>query len=107
MQAIHSCSYDEAYAIPTAEAQLVALRTQQIIAYESGITKTDPLAGSYYVETLTQAAEQHMRAIIDEVLQMGAKAIASGLVQERIMRSALCEQRRLGRAGPCRRQYLS
>jgi hypothetical protein len=61
VQAIHSCSYDEAYAIPTAEAQLVALRTQQIIAYESGITKTvDPLAGSYYVETLTQAAEQYM-----------------------------------------------
>ena len=43
VQAIHSCSYDEAYAIPTAEAQLVALRTQQILAYESGITKTvDP-----------------------------------------------------------------
>ena len=97
VQAIHSCSYDEAYAIPTAEAQLVALRTQQILAYESGITKTvDPLAGSYYVETLTQAAEQHMRAIIDEVLQMGvSKAIASGLVQERIMRSALREEQRL------------
>jgi methylmalonyl-CoA mutase N-terminal domain/subunit len=97
VQAIHSCSYDEAYAIPTAEAQLVALRTQQIIAYESGMTKTiDPLAGSYYVETLTQAAEQHMRAIIDEVLQMGvSKAIASGLVQERILRSALREEQRL------------
>src|SRR5439155_25536421 len=97
VQAIHSCSYDEAYAIPTAEAQLVALRTQQIIAHESGITKTiDPLAGCYYVETLTQAAEQHMRAIIDEVLQMGvSKAIASGLVQERIMRSALREEQRL------------
>ena len=97
VQAIHSCSYDEAYAIPTAEAQLVALRTQQIIAYESGITKTvDPLAGSYYVETLTHAAEQHMRAIIDEVLQMGvSQAIASGLVQERILRSALHEEQRL------------
>jgi methylmalonyl-CoA mutase cobalamin-binding domain/chain len=97
VQAIHSCSYDEAYAIPTAEAQLVALRTQQIIAYESGLTKTvDPLAGSYYVETLTQAAEHHMRTIIDEVLQMGvSKAIASGLVQERIMRSALREEQRL------------
>src|SRR5919202_368479 len=97
VQAIHSCSYDEAYAIPTAEAQLVALRTQQIIAYESGMTKTiDPLAGSYYVETLTQAAEQHMRAIIDEVLQMGvSKAIASGLVKERILRSALREEQRL------------
>src|SRR5438552_6882482 len=97
VQAIHSCSYDEAYAIPTEEAQLIALRTQQIVAYESGITKTaDPLAGSYYVETLTQAAEQYMRAIIDEVLQMGvSKAIESGLVQERIMRSALREEQRL------------
>jgi len=96
-QAIHACSYDEAYAIPTAEAQLVALRTQQIIAYESGITKTvDPLAGSYYVETLTQAAEEHMRAIVDEVLQLGvSKAIESGLVQERILRSALHEAQRL------------
>ncbi len=97
VQAIHSCSYDEAYAIPTEEAQLVALRTQQIIAYETGITKTvDPLAGSYYVETLTHEAEQQMRAIIDEVLQLGvSQAIASGLVQERIMRSALREEQRL------------
>src|SRR5204862_3667490 len=84
-------------AIPTEEAQLIALRTQQIVAYESGITKTaDPLAGSYYVETLTNAAEQQMRKIIDEVLQIGvSKAIESGLVQERIMRSALREEQRL------------
>jgi len=97
VQAIHSCSYDEAYAIPTEEAQLVALRTQQIIAYESGITKSvDPLAGSYYVETLTHAAEQQMREIIDAVCQMGvSKAIESGLVQERIMRSALREEQRI------------
>jgi methylmalonyl-CoA mutase cobalamin-binding domain/chain len=97
VQAIHSCSYDEAYAIPTEAAQLVALRTQQIIAYESGITKTvDPLAGSYYVETLTRAAEQQMRAIIDEILRVGvSKAVESGLVQERILRSALREEQRL------------
>lgn len=97
VQAIHSCSYDEAYAIPTEEAQLIALRTQQIIAYEAGMTRTaDPLAGSYYVEALTNAAEQQMREIIDEILQVGvSKAIASGLVQERIMRSALREEQRL------------
>jgi methylmalonyl-CoA mutase N-terminal domain/subunit len=97
VQAIHACSYDEAYAIPTEEAQLIALRTQQILAYETGITRTaDPLAGSYYVESLTHAAEQQMREIIDEVMQVGvSRAIETGLVQERIMRSALREERRV------------
>jgi methylmalonyl-CoA mutase N-terminal domain/subunit len=96
-QAIHACSYDEAYAIPTEEAQLIALRTQQIIAYETGLTRTaDPLAGSYYVEALTDAAEQQMRAIIDEIMRVGiSRAIASGLVQQRIMRSALQEAQRI------------
>ncbi len=96
-QAVHACSYDEAYAIPTEEAQLIALRTQQIIAYETGITRTaDPLAGSYYVESLTNAAEQHMREIIEEVMQVGvSRAIETGLVQERIMRSALREEQRM------------
>jgi methylmalonyl-CoA mutase N-terminal domain/subunit len=96
-QAIHACSYDEAYAIPTEDAQLIALRTQQIIAYETGITRTvDPLAGSYYVEALTDAAERHMRAIIDEIMHVGvSRAIESGLVQQRIMRSALQEEQRI------------
>jgi methylmalonyl-CoA mutase N-terminal domain/subunit len=96
-QAIHACSYDEAYAIPTAEAQLIALRTQQIIAYETGLTRTaDPLAGSYYVEALTDAAERQMRAIIDEIMQVGvSRAIESGLVQQRLMRSALQEEQRI------------
>lgn len=96
-QAVHACSYDEAYAIPTEEAQLIALRTQQIIAYEAGLTRTvDPLAGSYYVESLTNAAEQKMCEIIDEVMQVGvSRAIETGLVQERIMRSALLEEQRM------------
>jgi methylmalonyl-CoA mutase N-terminal domain/subunit len=96
-QAIHACSYDEAYAIPTAEAQLIALRTQQIIAYETGITRTaDPLAGSYYVEALTDTAERQMRAIIDEIMQVGvSRAIEGGLVQQRIMHSALLEEQRI------------
>jgi methylmalonyl-CoA mutase N-terminal domain/subunit len=96
-QAIHACSYDEAYAIPTAEAQLIALRTQQIIAYETGLTRTaDPLAGSYYVEALTDAAERQMRAIIDEIMQVGvSRAIESGLVQQRLMHSALQEEQRI------------
>jgi methylmalonyl-CoA mutase N-terminal domain/subunit len=96
-QAIHACSYDEAYAIPTQEAQLIALRTQQIIAYETGITRTaDPLAGSYYVEALTDTAERHMQAIIDEIMHVGvSRAIESGLVQQRIMRSAVQEEQRI------------
>ncbi|ETW93569.1 MAG: hypothetical protein ETSY1_38650 [Candidatus Entotheonella factor] len=96
-QAVHACSYDEAYAIPTEEAQLIALRTQQIIGYEAGLTRTvDPLAGSYYVESLTNAAEQKMREVIDEVMQVGvSRAIETGLVQERIMRSALLEEQRM------------
>ena len=96
-QAVHACSYDEAYAIPTEEAQLIALRTQQIIGYEAGLTRTvDPLAGSYYVESLTNAAEQKMREIIDEVMRVGvSRAIETGLVQERIMRSALLEEQRM------------
>ena len=97
VQAVHACSYDEAYAIPTAEAQLIALRTQQIIAYEGGLGHTvDPLAGSYYVEALTEAAETQMRALIDEIMQVGvSRAIESGLVHERIMRSALQEEQRI------------
>lgn len=96
-QAVHACSYDEAYAIPTEEAQLIALRTQQIIGYEAGLTRTaDPLAGSYYVESLTNAAEQKMREIIDEVMRVGvSRAVETGLIQERIMRSALQEEQRM------------
>lgn len=97
VQAVHACSYDEAYAIPTAEAQLIALRTQQIIAYEAGLTHTvDPLAGSYYVESLTNAIERQMRDLIDEIMRVGvSRAIESGLIQERILRSALREEQRL------------
>ena len=58
-QSIHLCSYDEAHGLPTEESSRIALRTQQVIAYESGITKSvDPLGGSYYVETLTNQMEK-------------------------------------------------
>jgi methylmalonyl-CoA mutase N-terminal domain/subunit len=64
-QSIHLCSYDEAHGLPTEESSRIALRTQQVIAYESGITKSiDPLGGSYYVETLTNQMEK----AIDEKL---------------------------------------
>src|SRR5207302_10375867 len=62
-QSLHCNSYDEALALPTEESARLALRTQQIIAYESGVADTvDPLAGSYYVERLTSELEQGIRA---------------------------------------------
>ena len=67
-QSLHTNSRDEALALPTAEAARLALRTQQILAYESGVTETpDPLAGSYYVETLTNELE---RAALDELAEI-------------------------------------
>ena len=85
-----SC-YDEALALPTEEAQATALRTQQIIAHEIGATEViDPLAGSYYVESLTDNLEAEARALIDKVQEMGGsvKAIESGWMQLQIADSA-------------------
>ncbi|MCX7853836.1 MAG: methylmalonyl-CoA mutase family protein [Caldilineales bacterium] len=85
-----SC-YDEALALPTEEAQATALRTQQIIAHEIGVTEViDPLAGSYYVEALTDRLEAEARALLDKVRQMGGaiKAIESGWIQQQIADSA-------------------
>jgi methylmalonyl-CoA mutase N-terminal domain/subunit len=90
-QSLHTNGYDEALALPTEEAATLALRTQQIIAYESGAALTaDPLAGSYYVEHLTNEIESRARALLDRVDEMGgaAKAIAAGFFQEEIARSA-------------------
>jgi methylmalonyl-CoA mutase N-terminal domain/subunit len=85
-----SC-YDEALALPTTEAQATALRTQQIIAHEIGVTEViDPLAGSYYVEALTDRLEAEARALIDKVRAMGGSALAieSGWMQQQIADSA-------------------
>ncbi len=85
-----SC-FDEALAIPTEEAQRIALRTQQIIAYESGVVDTvDPLAGSYYVETLTDALEQKAWEILAEIEAMGGSvaAIERGYMQRTIQEEA-------------------
>jgi methylmalonyl-CoA mutase N-terminal domain/subunit len=85
-----SC-YDEALALPTEEAQATALRTQQIIAHEIGATEViDPLAGSFYVEALTDRLEAEARALIDRIQEMGGsvKAIESGWVQQQIADSA-------------------
>src|SRR5689334_2461132 len=90
-QSLHTNGYDEALALPTEEAATLALRTQQLIAYESGAALTaDPLGGSYYVEHLTSELESRALALLARVDELGgaAKAIAAGFFQEEIARSA-------------------
>ncbi|HEX5478764.1 MAG TPA: methylmalonyl-CoA mutase family protein [Dehalococcoidia bacterium] len=89
-----SC-YDEALALPTEEAQRIALRTQQIIAFESGVTDTvDPFGGSYYVEALTDEIERKAQEYIDRVEDMGGAvaAIEAGYVQAEIQEAAVAQQ---------------
>ena len=90
-QSLHTNGYDEALALPTADAATLALRTQQIVAYESGVANTvDPLAGSYYVESLTTALEERAMELIAKVDELGGseQAIAAGFFQDEIARSA-------------------
>ena len=97
-QSLHTNGYDEALALPTAEAATLALRTQQIIAYESGIAATvDPLAGSYYVESLTSEIESQAMELIEKSDAVGGSvaAIAAGFFQEEIARSAYEHQLRV------------
>jgi methylmalonyl-CoA mutase N-terminal domain/subunit len=99
-QSLHTNGYDEALALPTAEAATLALRTQQIVGYESGAAQTvDPLAGSYYVESLTNELEARALTLLEEVDAMGgsAEAIARGFFQEEIARSAYEYQLRVER----------
>ena len=88
---MHTNSYDEALALPCEEAVQIALRTQQIIAYESGITDSvDPFGGSYYVEWLTNHIEEGIQEYITKIDEMGGalEAIKKGYIQREIMRSA-------------------
>jgi methylmalonyl-CoA mutase N-terminal domain/subunit len=97
-QSLHTNGYDEALSLPTAEAATLALRTQQVIAFESGAAQTaDPLAGSYYVESLTSEIEARALALMDEVEALGgaARAIEAGFFQEEIGRSAYEQQLRV------------
>jgi methylmalonyl-CoA mutase N-terminal domain/subunit len=90
-QSLHTNSMDEALALPTEESVQVALRTQQIIAYESGVADTvDPLAGSYYVEKLTDEIEARSRDYLDRIDAMGGAlaAIEAGYIQREIQESA-------------------
>lgn len=90
-QSLHTNGFDEALSLPTEEAAGIALRTQQIIAYESGVTDTvDPLAGSYYVETLTNEVEAAAWKLIEKIDVMGGavKAIEQHFIQDEIARSS-------------------
>ncbi len=95
-QSLHTNGYDEALSLPTEEAASIALRTQQILAFESGAPDTaDPLAGSYFVESLTDECEAAALALIKKIDAMGGSvsAIEAGYIQEEITRSAYEYQR--------------
>jgi len=97
-QSLHTNSFDEAYALPSEEAVRIALRTQQIIGYESGVTDTvDPLAGSYYIEYLTDRIEEEAMKYIDKIDSMGGAvaAIEKGYIQREIVESAYTYQKEI------------
>ena len=99
-QSLHTCSRDEALALPAEEAAQIALRTQQIIAHESGVAHTvDPLAGSYYVEKLTDEIEAEAQAYIQKIDQMGGMvpAIERRYPQREIEQSAYRYQQEIER----------
>jgi methylmalonyl-CoA mutase N-terminal domain/subunit len=95
-QSLHTNSLDETLALPTEEAVKIALRTQQIISHESGVTNTvDPLGGSYYVEWLTNRMEVEAKAYFDKLDEMGGmvRAIQIGFPQNEIHRAAVAYQK--------------
>lgn len=95
-QSLHTNGYDEALNLPTEKAARIALRTQQIIGYESGVVNTvDPLGGSYYVETLTDAMIEKATALMNQIDEMGGavNAVESGWMQEEIARSSYAFQK--------------
>ncbi|MBE0591937.1 MAG: methylmalonyl-CoA mutase, partial [Gemmatimonadales bacterium] len=99
-QSLHTNAYDEALALPTAESARLALRTQQILAHESGVTQTvDPLGGSHYVEALTDEIERRARTLLEEIERLGgaARAVDAGYFHDAISRAAYEHQRAVER----------
>jgi methylmalonyl-CoA mutase N-terminal domain/subunit len=97
-QSLHTNGYDEALGLPTEEAAGIALRTQQIIGFESGVTETaDPLGGSYFVESLTNSMESAAMDLIRKIDEMGGSipAIEQGFMQNEIAKSAYDHQRKV------------
>ena len=95
-QSLHTNSFDEALSLPTEQAARIALRTQQIVAYESGAPNTvDPLAGSYFIESLTDDIEKHAKGYLEKIDAMGGmlKSIERGFVQQEIQNAAYEYQR--------------
>ncbi len=95
-QSLHTNGYDEALSLPTEEAAKIALRTQQIVAFESGVANTaDPLAGSYFVEALTNEVEKAALELMEKIDVMGGavEAIEQGFMQEQIAASAYQHQK--------------
>jgi methylmalonyl-CoA mutase N-terminal domain/subunit len=99
-QSLHTNSLDEVYAVPTQEAATIALRTQQIIAEETGVTNTiDPLAGSYFLEALTNKMEEEAVKYIDKIDELGGiiRAIEIGYPQQEIANAAYAYQKQMER----------
>ena len=97
-QSLHTNGYDEALSLPTEQAARIALRTQQVVAYESGAPETvDPLAGSYFVENLTNEVEQKALELVGKIDALGGSvsAIEQGFMQDEIARSAYEYQRNI------------
>jgi methylmalonyl-CoA mutase N-terminal domain/subunit len=97
-QSLHTNSMDEALSLPSEEAVQIALRTQQLIAYETGVADTvDPMAGSYYVEALTREIHERAEEYIEKIDKMGgaAEAIEKGFIQKEIQESAYRYQREI------------
>jgi methylmalonyl-CoA mutase N-terminal domain/subunit len=98
VQSVFTAAWDEAFAIPTEQTAELALRTQQVLAYETGVPNVvDPLGGSYYVEALTDRVEQEARAIIDRIERMGGMVacIQNGVIQKEIAVEAYRHQQRV------------
>jgi methylmalonyl-CoA mutase N-terminal domain/subunit len=99
-QSLHTNSKDEAHSLPTEESVRTALRTQQILATESGVADTiDPLAGSYYIESLTDKIEREALALIDKIDESGGvvKCIEEGFIQRQIENAAYQYQQEIER----------
>ena len=97
-QSLHTNGYDEALSLPTEEAARIALRTQQIVAFESGVADTvDPLGGSWFVESLTNEMETQANQLIEKIDAMGGSvsAIEQGFIQDEIARSAYLYQQQI------------
>ncbi len=88
-QSLHTNGFDEALALPTERSARIALRTQQVIAYESGATETvDPFAGSYFIESLTDEIEKRAKELMGQVAEQGGSVVALDFMQKEIEESA-------------------